>query len=476
LPRAPKGWGGPVHTTETHGSHPWRPAGRVPWSRWVALAVLPVLVLIVLRTRTALDVLWENHPAHFWLVLSASAVAVALGSAVSVVARVRRDARLLLVALAFIVSAGFLGLHALATPGVLLGPNPGFELATPVGLLLGGALVAASSLELAPATSMRLIRRWPWLMSSVVIVLAAWAAASLARIAPLNDPIEQEELDGWQVAFGVLGLALYGGAAFGYFLLYRRRKAQFVFSMTFAFALLAESMVVIAFAENWRISWWEWHTLMLGAFTVIALSARGEWHEERFSAIYLDETLAGAKDASILFADLQGYTSFSEVSEPGEVAKMLNAYFGRLIPLMEDHGGEVHQIIGDALMVVFNKAGDQPDHPVLAARAGLLLQREAEVVARNRPDWPRFRVGVNSGEVLAGVVGGARGHRKHGLVGDTVNLAARLETQAPVGEVVVGRVTYERLPDGSVVESLPRLRVKGKAEPVDAYVLKRLPE
>jgi adenylate cyclase len=447
----------------------------VPWSRWAALAVLPVLVLTLLRTRTSLDLLWENHPAHFWLVLSASAVAVALGSAVSVIARVRRDARLLLVALAFIVSAGFLGLHALATPGVLLGPNPGFELATPVGLVLGGALVAASSLELAPATSMRLIRRWRWLMSAVVIVLAAWAAASLARIAPLNDPIEQEELDGWQVAFGVLGLALYAGAAFGYFLLYRRRKARFVFSVTFAFALLAEAMVVIVFAENWRISWWEWHMLMLGAFTVIAISARREWHEERFSAIYLDDTLAGAKDASILFADLQGYTSFSESAEPGQVAEMLNAYFGRLIPLMEDHGGEVHQIIGDALMVVFNKTGDQPDHAVLAARAGLLLQKEADLVARNHPDWPRFRVGVNSGEVLAGVVGGATGHRKHGLVGDTVNLAARLETQAPVGEVVVGRETYERLPDGSAVEPLPRLRVKGKAEPVDAFVLKGLP-
>ena len=69
---------------------------------------------------------------------------------------------------------------------------------------------------------------------------------------------------------------------------------------------------MIAWARNWHVSWWEWHVLMLVAFVVIALAARREWHEERFSALYLDETLAGTKDVSILFADLAGFTPFSE--------------------------------------------------------------------------------------------------------------------------------------------------------------------
>ena len=251
-----------------------------------------------------------------------------------------------------------------------MGPNAGFELATPVGLLLGGALVAASAIEFGPTTSDRLIGRWNWLIAAVVAVLVAWAVASLSRVGPLDSTLEGEELDGWQTALGALGVFLYAVAAWGYFRLYRRRPARFVFAVTFAFALLAEAMVVIAFAQNWRISWWEWHTLMLGAFAIIALSARREWHEERFSAIYLDETLAGAKEASILFADLQGYTSYAEKARPAAVAEMLNAYFARLVPTMERLGGEVHQIIGDALMVVFNKGGDQPDHAFLAARAG----------------------------------------------------------------------------------------------------------
>lgn len=67
---------------------------------------------------------------------------------------------------------------------------------------------------------------------------------------------------------------------------------------------------------------------------------------------------------------------------------------------------------------------------------------------------------------------GERGHRKHGLVGDTVNLAARLEGQAPVGEVVIGEGTYALLPAGAVVERMAPLRVKGKGEPLIAYILR----
>ena len=110
---------------------------------------------------------------------------------------------------------------------------------------------------------------------------------------------------------------------------------------------------------------------------------------------------------SILFADLAGFTAFSAETTPEHVARMLNGYFGTIIPLMEDCGGEVHQVVGDELMVIFNKAGDQPDHAALATRAGAMLQHAATQVAHDHPEWPRFRAAVNSGEVLAGLVGGS---------------------------------------------------------------------
>ena len=188
------------------------------------------------------------------------------------------------------------------------------------------------------------MRRSQLLVIALVGVLLLWGAVSLTETWPLDSPIAAEQLDGWQVALAVAGIALFALAAAGYFRIYRRRGATFVFAVTFALALLAEAMVVIAWARNWRVSWWEWHVLMLVAFVAIAVAARREWHEERFSALYLDETLAGARDVSILFADLAGFTPFAERHSPEEVTAMLNAYFGRIIPLMERSGGEVHQV------------------------------------------------------------------------------------------------------------------------------------
>jgi class 3 adenylate cyclase len=440
----------------------------------VAAALAPLVLLLFLSFAAGADVRWESHTAHFWLVLSAALLTLGLGYAMSMTARARRDARLFLIALAFMASFGFLALHALATPDVLLGKNAGFELATPVGLVVAGALAAASALEMSPMRAQKVMRRSWALAGALGLLLVVWGVVSITETWPLDQPLAAEQLDGWQLSLAAVGVALFGLAALGYLRLYRRRRERFVFAVTLAFALLAEAMVVIAWARNWHVSWWEWHVLMLAAFVAVALAARGEWHEERFSALYLDETLAGAREVSILFADLAGFTPYAEARSPEEVAEMLNGYFGRIVPLLEQGGGEVHELIGDEVMVVFNKAGDQPDHAVLAARAGILLQETAIDVARSHPDWPQFRVGVNSGEVLAGVVGGQSGHRKHGVVGDTVNLAARLQAAAPLGRVVLGVETVRRLPSGAVVERLPELRVKGKAEPVEAYVLRSL--
>jgi adenylate cyclase len=439
---------------------------------WIAAVALPAAAFAALLARPQIDKVWESHPAHFWTVLTAAAASVAVGWAVSSAGRRRRDARLFLVSLACLSSAGFLGLHALATPGVLLGKNAGFELATPVGLMIASAFAALSAVEFGPLGSARILRVAPTALGAVAAIFLIWGVVSLAELPPFDGQLAQEQLDGWQLSLAGVGLAFYSLAALGYLRLYRRRNARFVIAVTVAFALLAEAMVVIAWARNWHASWWEWHLLMLGSFLLIAETARTEWHEERFSALYLDQTLAGARDVSVLLADLSGFTSFSERHEPEDVTAMLNAYFGAIVPLMERERGEVHQIVGDELMVIFNKQGDTPDHPVRAAHAALTLVRTADRVGHE--DWPRFRVGVNSGTAVAAVVGGATGHRKHGIVGDTVNVAARLEAAAEPATVVIGAETQSRLPANAVVERLPPQYVKGKAEPLEAYRLDAL--
>jgi adenylate cyclase len=128
----------------------------------------------------------------------------------------------------------------------------------------------------------------------------------------------------------------------------------------------------------------------------------------------------------VLFADLQGFTSFSERHDPRQVSDMLNHYFEVVIPpIVQRYGGDVDRIVGDALMVTFNRRGDQPDHALQAARAALAIQSATAFVAAEHPGWPRFRVGVNTGEAAVGVVGAA-GARTHTAIGDAVNLAARL--------------------------------------------------
>ena len=108
---------------------------------------------MLLRAAPRIDARWEVDPVHFWIVLAAGVVNGALAIAISEAGRRRRDARLLLIGLAFLVSAGFLGLHALATPNVVVdGGSAGFVVATPIGLVLAGAFAAASAVEYGPAS------------------------------------------------------------------------------------------------------------------------------------------------------------------------------------------------------------------------------------------------------------------------------------------------------------------------------------
>ncbi len=158
---------------------------------WVLIALLaPLAGLFALLAIPNADLTWEHHPSHFWLVLGTAAIAAALGWAIGVTARRRADARLFLVSLAFVTSASFLGLHALATPGVLLdGPNEGFVIATPVGLLLASGFALWSSLPLDGGRARWVIRRSSALRLGVVIVVIAWGAWSMAALPPLDgDP------------------------------------------------------------------------------------------------------------------------------------------------------------------------------------------------------------------------------------------------------------------------------------------------
>jgi len=435
-----------------------------------ALAV-PLAGLALLLGYPSWDVHWEHHPSHFWLVLLSATLSAVLAYATGAAAEVRGDARVLLVSLGFLAAAGFLGLHALATPGVLLDhPNTGFVIATPVGIAIGSVLALGSALDLSGHRAVRVVLIGRWIRVALLAFMALWAIASVAQLPPLHQEGVTERADGILAMLAVPAIILYAVSAARYLHLWMNHPSLLLLSVLAAFVLLAEAMVAVVFARNWHLSWWEWHVLMLSAFALVAGGARLQWREERFADLYLEDTVAGTRDMSVLFADLQGFTSFSENHEPAEVTQMLNTYFEVAVPpVVRRFGGDIDRIIGDALMATFNKRGDQPDHAERAARAGLALQEATGGVAAEHPNWPRFRVGINSGPVLVSLLG-TEGGRTHTVIGDTVNVASRIEGQAPAGGVAIGPRTKELLPT-AVTESLGMLQLKGKSETVEAHLL-----
>jgi adenylate cyclase len=381
----------------------------------------------------------------------------------------RDDARVLRLSIAFVCASGFLGLHALATPGVLLsGTNAGFEVASAIGLLLASPIAAWSAVELDERGS-SLVGRRGLLYAALGLIFVLWAAVSLATLPPLDTPIE----DPGPLLLGLfaVGAVLYGAAAFGYYRLFRVRRRPLLLAAIGAFVLLAEAMLAIGLGRNWHVTWWEWHLLMLVAFGLVAQSVWSEWRREGSPAeiwadVYEGATWGREEDASILFADLQGFTKYAEAHSVSEVTAMLDAYFDASIPPLRAEARNV-RTIGDAVMAYFTGTG----HERRAAKAALAFQQHVGDLSTANPSWPRFRVGLNSGRVSVGITAAAR---EETVRGDAVNIAARLEGQARAGEVVAAESTCRALGDGAVVEDLGELPVKGKERPVRAYVLRAL--
>ena len=121
-------------------------------------------------------------------------------------------------------------------------------------------------------------------------------------------------------------------------------------------------------------------------------------------------------------------------------------------------------------MVVFNALDDQPDHPSRAARAGIAMRDLTDRIAAEHPAWPRFRIGVNTGLVVIGNVGAAD-QRSFAAIGDTTNVAARLQSSAEAGQVLASGSTVGRL--GAEVDVRPAgvRSLKGKGEDVEVFEL-----
>jgi len=174
-------------------------------------------------------------------------------------------------------------------------------------------------------------------------------------------------------------------------------------------------------------------------------------------------------DVTVLFADLRGYTSFSERTPPREVVAMLNASFAAVVPAVFHEGGTIVQFAGDSLMAIFNAPLRQTDHALRACRAALALQEVTQSIAASA-DRPLFRVGINTGPALVGNIGSAE-MRNFSALGDTTNVAARLQTYADEGSIVIGESTYDIVRDSVDARALGSAELKGKQAALPVYQL-----
>jgi len=444
----------------------------------ILAVTLPLVGFVSLLLREQLDPQLHNHQAHFLIFGATGAVAFALGYAAGEAANRRGDARVLLLSLAFMATGGFMGLHAFGTAGVLFSESrAGFQIAIPVGLLVSAFFAAGSAfVDVRPDLGRWVMRHRGRLRAGVLIVMALWFAWTLANLPPLSGPNSEAATGVVLAAFAAVGTILYGVSAGRYWHMFRHNPTLLSASVIACFLLLAEAMIGVAVTgeRKWHASWWEWHGLIVFAYLIIGFAVRREWRDERFRSLYLPTTRERRQDVSVLFGDLEGFTTFAERS-PAEVATMLNAYWGAAAPLLtRGFGAQVEKFIGDGIVATFNSRGDQPDHAMRASRAALALQDAVGALADQHPGWPHLRVGVNSGEAVVRELGGD-GHVAYALVGDTVNTGSRLESLAPAGGVLIGPATRAELPDGAVVVPRAGLRMKGKDNPVDAFVLLALP-
>ncbi|MCP3979113.1 MAG: adenylate/guanylate cyclase domain-containing protein [bacterium] len=181
---------------------------------------------------------------------------------------------------------------------------------------------------------------------------------------------------------------------------------------------------------------------------------------------------AQKKELTILFSDIKSFTSHTSEMEAGHVRKLLNEYFERMIEIVFRHGGTLDKFIGDGLMVFFGDPEDQPDHAARCIRAGIEMQhaaRELDAEWRRRGDMPLIiRVGINSGEVVVGNMGSER-RLSYTVLGEPVNLAQRLESNAPSGGILISARTHELARGAVRAIKLEPIRVKGIDRPIEVY-------
>ncbi len=178
------------------------------------------------------------------------------------------------------------------------------------------------------------------------------------------------------------------------------------------------------------------------------------------------------KELTILFSDIKDFTTYSSTLSPDRIRGFLNEYFETMVDVVFQHSGTVDKYIGDGLMVFFGDPEPLPDHAPRAVRAAVAMQQKAAELSRKwqmEGGFPlQIRIGINTGEVVVGNMGSSR-RLSYTVLGSAVNLAKRLESNAPVNGILMSQHTHQLIAADTPTRFFGSIQVKGYAEPVSTY-------
>jgi adenylate cyclase len=174
------------------------------------------------------------------------------------------------------------------------------------------------------------------------------------------------------------------------------------------------------------------------------------------------------RDVTCFFCDVRGFTSRAEQSSAVDLFSTLNNYFREIIDIVFQYQGTIDKFIGDSVMVVFGAPLAQANHALLAVKCAISIQQKVTEL-NHQVDFPiTMGIGINSGEVIAGCIGSDR-RMDYTVLGDVVNIAARLESQAQPNQILIGPTTYEAIRSTISCREVGALQLKGKADPLEAF-------
>ena len=194
---------------------------------------------------------------------------------------------------------------------------------------------------------------------------------------------------------------------------------------------------------------------------------------DRISAQAIDGAFeAQERQVTVLFADLVGFTSIAETMPASEVARLLNDFFADMTEVIFTHDGTLDKFMGDGLLAVFGAPLPQVDHAARAVAAAIEMQRRLRRRAtQGTHPALTMRIGLSSGPVVAGDIGSPK-RREYTVLGDTVNTAARLESSvAQPGQIVLTRVTLDRVVDTVSARSLGMIELRGRRQAVEVFAI-----